>query len=57
MTETEKNLAEVARSACFHYWNCEGQCNEFRGSMALLAKACGFTDAGTDDNIEEALRA
>jgi hypothetical protein len=55
--ERLRAVESAAKSACFHYWNCEGACNEYKGSMALLARAVGYTDPAADDEIADVLSA
>lgn len=54
--ETAEKIHQLAEAACFHYWNCLGNCDEYQKSMAELARAIGFTsDPATDVEIENAL--
>ena len=48
-------VIDAAKSALFHYWNCEGECGKARESMAKLAMVCGYTDRAVDDDIRAAL--
>lgn len=53
---TPEQIHQLAETACFHYWNCLGNCDEYQKSMAELARAIGFTsDPATDAEIENAL--
>ena len=55
---TQTTLAELVDSVLFHYWNCDGDCNEFRPSMARLAAHMNYhTYPGQAEEIAEALHA
>jgi len=53
---TETALAELVDSVLFHYWNCLGDCDEFRPSMARLAARMNYeTYPGQAAEIAEAV--
>lgn len=51
-----RTLEQIARSACFHYWNCIQDCDKMDFVMAELAKACKYNDPALNNEIEEALK-
>lgn len=54
--QDQDGVIEAAKTASFHYWNCEDDCHESRPAMAALAMACGYTDPAVDDDIAAALK-
>lgn len=44
-------LEAAAKSASFHYWNCNCECDRIKQSMANLAKVAGYSDPAVDDEI------
>ena len=56
ISERVDRMLQAAMSACFHYWDCLGECDKMRPAMARLADACGYlSNPATDAEIREAL--